>query len=305
METPFPPDSAAMLGGAGPSSIVSAASLGTAFDHRQVAHRVNFDANGRLGLEIQVHDAKLNVKWGGSCRKPGNSRSSSQFNLLSNPPSLSAPTSNPSVTQKTPLAHLTPIRNIAPTCTLDTMLLDFLCNRQQEVAQGIPKLNLTGRPCLSISSLLNAEKSVRSHSVSELFADIQQTFLNMISLPEQVAILYLMFLLLRWQIYPTPENYDRLPDWLAPRPCQLLTLHPAWMDYLPWPWMRERLVKSFHDFRFENWFVPFTQTLSINWPYEATDCLLSVNDSDDLLINPVFERHMRNIGNWSLGPCFS
>ena len=54
METPFPPDSAAMLGGAGPSSIVSAASLGTAFDHRQVAHRVNFDANGRLVSGVLV-----------------------------------------------------------------------------------------------------------------------------------------------------------------------------------------------------------------------------------------------------------
>ena len=293
-----------MLGGAGPSSTVSAASFGTAFDHRQVTHRVGFGADERLGLEFQMHGAKLNVKLGASCRTSENYRSFSQFNLLSIPPSLSAPTSNPSVTQKTPLAHLTPIRNIAPTCTLDTMLLDFIRNRQQGVAQGIPKLDLAGPSYLSISSLLNAEKIAPSHSVSKLFADIRQTFLNMVSLPEQVAILYLMFLLLRWQTYPTPENYDRLPDWLAPRPCQLLTLHPAWMDYLPWPWMRERLVKSSHDFRFEDWFVPFTQTLSINWPYEATDCLLSVNGSDDLLINPVFERHMRNIGNWSFGPWF-
>ena len=183
------------------------------------------------------------------------------------------------------------------------MLLDFLHNRQQEAAQGVPKPNLAGPACPSTSSLLNPEKSVPSHPVSKLFTDIQRTFLNMTSLPEQVAMLYLVFLLLRWQTYPTPENYDQLPDWLTPRPCQLLTPHPAWMDYLPWPWMRERLVNSYHDFRFEDWLVAFTQTLSINWPYEATDCLLSVNDSDDLLINPVFERHMRNIDNWSLGPC--
>lgn len=293
-----------MLGGAGPSSTASAASFGTAFDRRQVTHNLGLGADERLGLKYQVHGAKLNVKLGRSCRKSENYQSFSQFNLPLNPPLLSAPTSNPSVVQKTPLAHLTPIRNIAPTCTLDTMLLDFLRNRQQEVAQGIPKLDLAGPPSLSISSLLNAEKHVPSHSVSKLFADIQQTFLNMISLPEQVAVLYMTFLLLRWQTYPTPENFDRLPDWLTPRPCQLLTPHPAWIDYLPWPWMRERLVMSSLDFRFEDWFVPFTQTLSINWPYEATDCLLSVNDSDDLLINPVFERHMHNIGNWSLGCCF-
>lgn len=218
---------------------------------------------------------------------------------LSSPPSLSAPMSNPSVTEKISRA---PIQNIAPTCALDTMLLDFLHNRQQEMAQGIPKLNLAKTHYLSIPSLLNAEKSVHLHSVSKLFTNIKKTFLNMISLPEQVAVLYLMFLLLRWQTYPTPENYDRLPDWLTPRQCQLLTLHPAWMDYLPWPWMRERLIMSSHEFQFEDWFVPLTRSLSINWPYEATDCLLSVNNSDDLFINPVFERHMRNIDNWSLGP---
>ena len=43
----------------------------------------------------------------------------------------------------------------------------------------------------------------------------------------------------------------------------------------------------------------------MNWPYEHTDCLLSMGDADDLIINPVFERHFRNLNNWSLGPAFA
>lgn len=131
------------------------------------------------------------------------------------------------------------------------MLLNLLENRQQKAAQGIRKLNLTGPPYPSISSLLDPENGVYSHPVSKLLTDIQRTFLDMTSLPEQVAMLYLVFLLLRWQTYSTPENYDydRLPDWLTPRLCQLLTPHPAWMDYLPWPWMRERLVMSYFSVR--------------------------------------------------------
>lgn len=158
----------------------------------------------------------------------------------------------PSVTEQIPLAHLAPIRNTAPTCTLDAMLLDFPHNQQPKAAQGIPKPNLVGPPYPSISSLLNSEKNVPSHPVSKPFTDIQRTFPNMTSLPEQVAMLLLMFLLLRWQTYPTPENYDQLSDWLIPRPCQLLTPHPTWIDYLPWPWMRDRLVMSYHNFRFED-----------------------------------------------------
>lgn len=69
--------------------------------------------------------------------------------------------------------------------------------------------------------------------------------------------------------------------------------------------MRDRLVANFQDYPFENWFIPFTRGLSVNWPYEDTDCLLSAGDSDELSINPVFERHLRNLANWSLGPLFA
>ncbi|PYH48387.1 bZIP transcription factor [Aspergillus saccharolyticus JOP 1030-1] len=202
-------------------------------------------------------------------------------------------------------AHLTPIRNIAPTCTLDAILMDFLHHRQQETAKGVPKQNLVGPSYPSVSSLLNPERSVYSHPLSKVFTDILRTFPDIATLPEQVCVLLSMFLLMRWQIYPTRENYERLPEWLTPRPSQLLTPHPVWIDYLPWPRMRDRLVMSYQDYPFENWFIPFTRTLSVNWPYEATDCLLSTGDGDDLIINPVFERHMRNLSNWSLGPAFA
>lgn len=69
--------------------------------------------------------------------------------------------------------------------------------------------------------------------------------------------------------------------------------------------MRDRLATSHQDYPFENWFIPFTRGMSLNWPYEATDCLLSAGDSDELLINPVFERHMRNLNNWTLGTLFA
>ncbi|KAI2790789.1 hypothetical protein POX_c03638 [Penicillium oxalicum] len=202
-------------------------------------------------------------------------------------------------------AYATPIRNSGPTCTLDSILLDFLHNRQREAAEGIPGQKLVGPPYPSVSSLLNPEKSAQSHPLSKVFTDILRTFPDINSLPVQVAVLYNMFLLMRWQIYPTQENYERLPEWLTPRPTQLLQPHPPWMDYIPWPRMRDRLVTSPQDYPFENWFIPFTRGMDLNWPYEATDCLLSAVDSDDLIINPVFERHMRNLNNWSLSPLFA
>ncbi|PGH31941.1 hypothetical protein GX50_05269 [[Emmonsia] crescens] len=201
--------------------------------------------------------------------------------------------------------HMVPVRNVDPTCPMDGILLDFLHTRQREAADGTSKQILVGPPYPSVSSLLNPAKSAYSHPLSKVFTDILSKFPGISNLPEQVAVLYVMFLLMRWQIYPTQQNYDRLPEWLTPRTSQIMIPHPAWMDYLPWPRMRDRMVASYQDYDFQNWFIPYTMMLSINWPYEATDTLLTTSDSEELIINPVFERHLRNLNNWSLGPAFA
>jgi hypothetical protein len=204
--------------------------------------------------------------------------------------------------------HAVPIRNSPPTCPLDSLLLDFLHERQQQAAEGVSTPKLVGPAYPSVSSLLNPSRAKNSHPLSKVFTDILATFPDLSTLPEKVAVLYIMFLIMRWQIAPTQENYDRLPDWVTPRAPQLFTPHPAWFDHLPWPKMRDRLVRDFSSQEspvFDNFFIPFTTTLSLNWPYEATDTLLSSPESEELMINPVFERHLRRLENWTLGPAFA
>jgi len=205
------------------------------------------------------------------------------------------------------IGHAAPIRNGPPTCPLDNILLDFLHERQQQAAEGVATPKLVGPAYPSVSSLLNPSKAATSHPLSKVFTDILATFPDLSTLPEKVATLYFMFLIMRWQISPTQENYDRLPEWLTPRPSQLFTSHPAWIDHLPFPKMRDRLVRDYNprDYLFDNFFIPFTTTISVNWPYEPTDTLLSGVDGEDLVINPVFERHLRRLDNWSLGPAFA
>ncbi|CAI7674352.1 unnamed protein product [Penicillium manginii] len=305
LDTPSPTYSAPVLGSRRNSSNggVQSAAFRSALDTQRHnnAHGLDLSLEERLGFNFLL-DPSHNVP------KVDQIRRSSSENYRSPQPN-SEPPPYPqlldySADQERP-AFAIPIKNTAPTCPLDSILLDFLHSRQQEAAQGIPRQKLAGPPYPSVSSLLNPEKSVYSHPVSKVFTDILRTFPDISSLPEQVAVLYTMFLIMRWQVYPTQENYDRLPEWHTPRPTQLLTAHPAWIDYVPWPRMRDRLAMSHQDYPFENWFIPFTRGLNVNWPYEDTDCLLSAGSSDELLINPVFERHLRNLSNWSLGPLFA
>lgn len=225
------------------------------------------------------------------------------------PPPLSSSSNHHQPTQ-----HAIPVKNCAPTCPLDNLLLDFLHERRQRAAQGFPTHDILGPRYPSVSSLLNPLRE--AHPLSKVFIEILHTFPTISQLPERVATLYVMFLLMRWQIHPSADNYDRLPAWVRPGAAQLRHAHPAWVDHLPFPAMRERLVREYpapdHVFPFEHFFVPFTTTLSLNWPYEDTDTLLLQEAggggdgvTDELVINPVFERHLRRLENWTLGDAFA
>ncbi|KAH6999974.1 hypothetical protein EDB80DRAFT_128986 [Ilyonectria destructans] len=200
-----------------------------------------------------------------------------------------------------------PIKNCAPTCPLDSLLLDFLSERRQRAADGLSVHEVVGPRYPSVSSLLNPAQSVFSHPLSKVFTDILSTFPDISNLPERVAVLYIMFLIMRWQISPTQDNYERLPEWVVPSPAQINTPHPAWVDHVPFPRMRERIVREYNPavYPFDNFFIPFTTTLTLSWPYEDTDTLLQNPDGDELMINPVFERHLRNLDNWKLGNAFA
>lgn len=196
-------------------------------------------------------------------------------------------------------------KNCTPTCPLDSILLNFLQARRRDAGSGGSSNSLTNPAYPSVSSLLNPTGNFQVDPLSRLMADIISKFPNISGLPEQTAVLYIMFVVMRWQLHPTAENYEKIPDWMTPRPSQLFTSHPAWIDHLPWPSMRDKVVARYQEYQFENWFIPFTTGLSLNWPYDPIDCLLSTGEKDDPMINPVFERHLRRIENWSLGPEFA
>ncbi|KAF2138669.1 uncharacterized protein K452DRAFT_276323 [Aplosporella prunicola CBS 121167] len=170
-------------------------------------------------------------------------------------------------------------RNLDPTCVLDSLLIDFLGEQHARAAQGVPLKTLVGPAYPNFSYLLNPDREVQSHPLSKVFTDILRTFPDISGLAEKVAVLYIMFLFMRWQIEPTQENYERLPDWITPRPSQLFTPHPVWHDYLPWPRLRDRIIALQPQQAFDNFFIPFTTSLCLNWPYEQRDVLLPASAS--------------------------
>ncbi|KAI9817094.1 MAG: hypothetical protein M1827_001206 [Pycnora praestabilis] len=197
-----------------------------------------------------------------------------------------------------------PIRNMAPTCPVDSILLGFLQQqRSLAINSEISESALIGPKYPSVSSLLNPEAALKSHPVSKVLTDILCSLPDLNSVPERVAVLFILYVLMRWQISPSPLTYDALPDFMTPRPSQLVTHHPIWMDQVAWPDLRDRIINHQDIYDTLEFQALFTAHITVNWPYRPMDALVFQND--EVLMNPVFERHINRLDNWSMGPGFA
>lgn len=211
----------------------------------------------------------------------------------------------PILTDIPPVAKMVTVKFGPPTCTLEDIILKFLAERELQATEGVPLFELAGPADPDFSGILRPERIPCIHPVPRLFIDVLSKFPGFARLPERVAAVYLTHCVLRWQVAPTQENYDRLPEWMKPTPLQLSHRHPCWMTYVPWPAARDELVRNQHSYPFDDWFIPLSTNLSLNWPYHDNDTLSYKSGSDEMLINPLFEQHVRNLDNWSLGPAFA
>jgi hypothetical protein len=105
--------------------------------------------------------------------------------------------SGPYINSPGAIAHMCAPRNTPPSCPLDSILMDFLSSRRHLATQGVSASAVLGPPYPSVISLLNPEKKIHAHPLTRVFTDILGSFEALSKLPEQVAVLYVMFLVMR------------------------------------------------------------------------------------------------------------
>jgi hypothetical protein len=50
------------------------------------------------------------------------------------------------------------------------------------------------------------------------------------------------------------------------------------------------------------WTANFTQAVQVNWLYDFSDAWIESNG--DFVLHSIFEKHVRNLKNWSVAPLF-
>ncbi|KAH8670335.1 hypothetical protein BGZ60DRAFT_527808 [Tricladium varicosporioides] len=159
------------------------------------------------------------------------------------------------------------------------------------------------------------EPGVDGRSVSTVVSDILLSYHEINTLPRKVAVLYIMYKLLNWLIYRTKSTYDQMPLWLRPTSSQLNTPHPSWIDRIPWPTARTYLITHPH-ITFDDFAMVYSSSFDVSWPYSPSHIIESTStgwsggnggnggDGGGISLNPVYEQHLRQLKNWTVGEKF-
>lgn len=194
--------------------------------------------------------------------------------------------------------------HLPPTCRLDKIFLDIIEQRRLFGPLEGNVLEFSNASFPSVSALLNPDHHTSTLPLTTAIVTHVIYVLTVSTLPEQIAIMYVMCTMMRWQITGNKDDYETLPEWLRPGAAQLVTGHPAWVDVFPWPKAREAICQNFEYHNNWEYFKTISnQTISINWPYDPSDTLIAISDTE-YIINPVFMTHIRTLENWTLGPAF-
>ena len=126
--------------------------------------------------------------------------------------------------------------NSAPTCPLDVILEDFVAESRRQVASGKPIRQVLGPEYPSFIAMLAPDSPQRDHChpLSVLLIDILFKFEGISAMAERVAIIYTVFLVMRWLICPCERCYERLPEFFRPGIEQLEIPHAQFVETLPW-----------------------------------------------------------------------
>lgn len=121
-------------------------------------------------------------------------------------------------------------------------------------------------------------------------------------LPEKVASIYMIYKALKWQIKPCLETYEDMPSWFSPRPSQLMCAHPSWVSQIKFPKLRDRVINNQHLYANDRFLAMYTAGLRVNWPFRDVDIFRFENGK--VGVTDLFETHILDVDNWSLGEPF-
>ncbi|EON61493.1 hypothetical protein W97_00708 [Coniosporium apollinis CBS 100218] len=183
---------------------------------------------------------------------------------------------------------------------------DFIHIKRRLVEQGWPIDDALGNSIVNPEAFLDRSNSRETGNPQKSICDWASDAVHLIEgmqTPEKLATMIVIVRLMRWRIIPTLEHYENVPECMRPTPVQILVPHPAWIDFLPWPEVRDVFITNPEIITAGDPLKVLSACTSVNWPWSTAEAIYAPHlGTKDVCISPQFERYIEDINNWSLSP---
>ncbi|KAH7045975.1 hypothetical protein B0J12DRAFT_576891 [Macrophomina phaseolina] len=175
----------------------------------------------------------------------------------------------------------------------------FREGKRQARADGASDQKVFGQRDNDIHALLSGETNFDNEQPLSVWAPrVANVFFSGVGIPEKLAACEIIKDVMAWQISPSRQNLERLPEWARPTQFQQVIPHDAAIDFLPWPAVRDFFL---HNPEHHVTGV-LVNHLSLNWPHEESHTVYCEPNSGSLVLSPAFREHMSNLNNWTIAP---
>ncbi|KAF9886972.1 hypothetical protein FE257_010713 [Aspergillus nanangensis] len=113
----------------------------------------------------------------------------------------------------------------------------------------------------------------------------------------RVVMFWALYRILSLLVLPTAQNLAKCPAWYRPTLSQMAYDHPSFIDFIPWPHMRENLVQNWPNYVKSNLYSSFVENFDIETSPDSTESLLSFSKTEsELVLHPTIDRCLSRIG---------
>ncbi|KAM5353629.1 hypothetical protein ACJ41O_000279 [Fusarium nematophilum] len=204
-----------------------------------------------------------------------------------------------------------PVLTSPPACRFDELLVGFVQDcRRMTTTESIYQTLGPAAAAMDLRSLFRTHDSQGQVACSPFpVTDLIRSLLDiagMTRLTERIAVFAPLQAMVCWLAHPSPERRARLPDELAPRGCQLTTLHPQWVDLVLWGGLREAIIDRQDLYATDELQRMYFDALRlVGWPYAPLEGLVTDPQTGHVGLTDALMAHAMNGANWRLSDVFA
>ncbi|KAM6537977.1 hypothetical protein FALCPG4_003870 [Fusarium falciforme] len=120
-----------------------------------------------------------------------------------------------------------------------------------------------------------------------------------------MASVWIVWIIMRWMINPTPDTYSAMPDWIRPTELQVFVPHIDMIDCIIWPYFRDYVIQRPEmQHGGLQWLAACTAGVKASWAGTVEDALCVDEATGKRKLNAEAEATLRNLNNWSLAASY-